>query len=171
MRVEKAVSNRNGQLNESAEARRECVHGALGRSCLLCERDEEIERLRAELACRSDMERQLRRQVHMLARALLFYAKGRHYNGLEEANWEGPTGDDNWLCPPSSDENDLPTLDQYEAMTVEDGGYAASALRKTFGRKMTRYDHYRSLGRKARDICEQHELPLPCARCAEPVSR
>jgi len=49
-------------------------------------------------------EQQLRTRVRILTRALLFYAKGTHYHGLD--NWEGPTGDDNWMCPPG---DELPT--------------------------------------------------------------
>lgn len=152
-------------FEDAATARGECPHGALRRTCVVCERDEEIARLKAELAKRAEGEQQLRRRGRVLAQALLFYAKGKHYYGLQEAHWEGPTGDENWLCPPCGDEKDLPTLTQYESMTVEDGGYAASALREAFGRKRTRYDHYRSLGRKAHLVCDEHRLPLPCPRC------
>jgi len=49
---------------------------------------------------------------------------------------------------------------------VEDGGYAATALRKAYGRKLTRYDHYTSRGRKAHQVCVQHQMPQPCLRCS-----
>jgi hypothetical protein len=74
---------------------------------------------------------QLAEENHQLRRTLRFYAHGEHYTGLK--HWEGPSGDDNWLCPPMDDYMDgryrrefIEGLD--EAM-VEDGSLARAALR------------------------------------------
>lgn len=67
-----------------------------------------------------------------LRRCLRWYANGEHYTGL--IHWEGPSGDDNWLCPPGASE-----MPHYEAQRqefiakldeamVEDGSVARATL-------------------------------------------
>jgi hypothetical protein len=58
---------------------------------------------------------------------LRFYAHGMHYEGF--GTWEGPSGDDNWLCPPSPEFSDyqefINDLDQH---MLEDGAVARCYL-------------------------------------------
>ncbi len=65
-----------------------------------------------------------------LRRALRFYAHGDHYTGLK--HWEGPSGDDNWLCPPGEDYMDgqyhREFIDGLEQAMVEDGSVARATL-------------------------------------------
>ena len=75
----------------------------------------------------------LAEENHHLRRCLRWYANGEHIVGFD--TWEGPSGDDNWLCPPSNDpemtvgKRDyaafLETLDEH---MVEDGSIARSTL-------------------------------------------
>lgn len=72
----------------------------------------------------------LAEENHELRRALRFYANGEHYHGL--LHWEGPSGDDNWLCPPGEDElmpeHRAEFIANMDEATVEDGSIAAAAL-------------------------------------------
>ena len=52
----------------------ECKHGSLRRSCEICERDVEIERLRAELATANKRIEELTRDLH-IAEEELYYPK------------------------------------------------------------------------------------------------
>ena len=75
----------------------------------------------------------LAEENHNLRRCLRFYANGEHYTGL--LHWEGPSGDDNWLCPPSS-ETGIPAydaerqtfIDKLDEAMVEDGSVARATL-------------------------------------------
>lgn len=69
---------------------------------------------------------------HQLRRTLRFYAHGEHYTGLK--HWEGPSGDDNWLCPPGEDYGDYRKqfIDAMDEAMVEDGTLARSALRGVY---------------------------------------
>ena len=68
-----------------------------------------------------------------LREGLRFYAHGMHVAGFE--TWEGPSGDENWLCPPSKDmglpsmredyDKFIETLDEH---MIEDGGIAQVCL-------------------------------------------
>lgn len=66
---------------------------------------------------------------HQLRRTLRFYAHGEHVVGLK--HWEGPSGDDNWLCPPMADFGDYRKqfIDAMDEAMVEDGSLARAALR------------------------------------------
>lgn len=72
----------------------------------------------------------LAEENHQLRRGLRFYANGSHYNGL--INWEGPSGDDNWLCPPCDDplcaDERQEFLNKLDEAMVEDGSLAKSVL-------------------------------------------
>lgn len=98
--------------------------------------------------------------IYALAKALLFYAKGRHYVGLGEAGWDAPD-EPNWLCAPI----ERPTDEQLDGIIIEDGGVAAAALRKAFGRKLTQYQHHTSRGEPAALVCQHHRIEAECFRC------
>jgi hypothetical protein len=70
----------------------------------------------------------LAEENHNLRRCLRWYANGEHYNGL--LNWEGPSGDDNWLCPPTGDFGDYRQefIDKLDEAMVEDGSVARATL-------------------------------------------
>lgn len=67
---------------------------------------------------------------HHLRRCLRWYANGEHYTGF--LNWEGPSGDDNWLCPPPGDgifaDERLEFIEKMDEAMVEDGSVARSTL-------------------------------------------
>jgi hypothetical protein len=69
---------------------------------------------------------------HQLRRTLRFYAHREHVVGLK--HWEGPSGDDNWLCPPGEDFGDYRKqfIDALDEAMVEDGTLARSALRGVY---------------------------------------
>ena len=75
----------------------------------------------------------LAQENHNLRRCLRWYAAGNHYNGL--LHWEGPSGEDNWLCPPT--DSDIPHfaedrkefIDKLDEAMVEDGSVACATLK------------------------------------------
>jgi hypothetical protein len=96
-------------------------------------------------------------QIRLLTRALLFYAKGQHYSGFD--TWDAPD-EPNWLCPPTEGHE-----------LLEDGGVAAAALRKVYGRALTRYENHNSLGHSASKVCPDHQFMQPCPRCGLRLKR
>lgn len=103
---------------------------------------------------------QLRGRVRLLTRGLLHYAKGNHYVGFEK--WDEPD-EPNWLCAPM-DEPITPA--DAESMMIENGGWAATVLRRAFGRVLSRYQTCVSRGLKPHQVCAEHRYPTPCPRCA-----
>jgi hypothetical protein len=78
---------------------------------------------------------QFAEENHNLRRCLRWYANGEHIVGF--STWEGPSGDDNWLCPPMHDEDALQSskadFEQFIATIdehmIEDGAVARATLR------------------------------------------
>jgi hypothetical protein len=88
---------------------------------LAAERDaarlRELEQANTDLA---DENERLREGLH-------FYAHGMHYEGF--GTWEGPSGDDNWLCPPTRDSSDYREfIDDLDQHMIEDGAVARCYL-------------------------------------------
>jgi hypothetical protein len=77
----------------------------------------ELEQANTDLA---DENERLREGLH-------FYAHGMHYEGF--GTWEGPSGDDNWLCPPTRDSSDYREfIDDLDQHMIEDGAVARCYL-------------------------------------------
>ncbi len=120
--TEYVLAQINRDLREQVaalESREVCTvaHDGDVTTCGYCQRDA----LRTEIV-------KLARQKRRLAIGLAFYAKGRHLAGFED--WEGPSGDDNWLCPPQfTEDGDI------QNMMVEDGSYGRSVLELVYERK------------------------------------
>lgn len=74
----------------------------------------------------------LAEENHQLRRTLRFYAHGEHHHGLK--HWEGPSGDDNWLCAPGDDFMNYRQefIDGLDEAMVEDGSLARAALRGVY---------------------------------------
>lgn len=101
-----------------------------------------------------------RRRIWILAKALLFYAKGRHYGGFLEAEFEAPD-EPNWMCPTT----EAPSEEQWNSLLLEDGGVAAAGLRAAFGRKTTMYECHTSRGHPAAEVCSHRRIATQCWRC------
>lgn len=96
------------------------------------DKDAEIDRLNAWVV---EFQAEMRKsyllqqaEIDRLRAALRYYARGQHIVGF--SHWEGPSGDENWLCPPGPEdacyERFLARLDEH---MVEDGSIARAALR------------------------------------------
>lgn len=87
--------------------------------------------------CTPEDARILREANHRLAeenqqmrRTLRFYANRRHIIGLKD--WEGPSDDYNWLCPPLDEGERAAFIEDLDENMVEDGTVARQVLAGQF---------------------------------------
>jgi hypothetical protein len=90
-------------------------------------RVKEMERDAARLRELEQANTDLADESERLREGLRFYAHGMHYEGF--GTWEGPSGDDNWLCPPTRDSSDYREfIDDLDQHMIEDGAVARCYL-------------------------------------------